>query len=60
MQRGSQEKGKQFEDFSIEQRKLNLSHPTFFDSNSASTVGYVNALYLSGITTGITSGTFNK
>lgn len=50
-------KGKQIDDSTIEQRHLNLSEPGFFDSNSAATIGYVNSLYLSGVTTGITSGT---
>jgi hypothetical protein len=45
-------KGKQIEDSTIQQNNLNLSNPGFFDSNSAATVGYVNNLYLSGITSG--------
>lgn len=54
---GLKEKGKQIENYTIEQSNLSLEHPTYFDSNSAVTVWYVNQLYLSGITTGITSGT---
>lgn len=43
---GLKEKGKQIENYTIEQTNLSLDHPTYFDSNSAATVWYVNQLYL--------------
>jgi hypothetical protein len=49
-------RGKQIEDKSIEQYHLELEHPGFFEDNAAATVKFVKDLYLSGITTGITSG----
>ena len=54
---GLKEKGKQIEDYTIEQNNLSLDHPSYFDSNSAATVQFVIDLYWSGITTGITQGT---
>lgn len=49
-------KGKQIDDHQIKQSHLNLENPGFFSPNSAATVQYVNLLYLSGVTSGITSG----